>query len=81
MQIVKEVMIQIEFNLNLAERMGTQRRTLEIGGPLSLPQLAARLGLSDDDVGILLINEAWAPLDSIIKDGDSVKLYPHMDGG
>ena len=74
-------MIEIEFNLNLAERMGKKRQTLDISEPLSLSQLKAKLGLTVDDVGILLINEAWAPLDSIIKDGDVVQLYPHMEGG
>jgi hypothetical protein len=74
-------MIEIEFNLNLAERMGKSRRKFDIGEPLSLSQLEAKLGLANDDVGILLINAAWAPLDSIIKDGDFVQLYPHMDGG
>ncbi len=74
-------MIEIEFNLNLAERMGKKRQTLDISEPLSLLQLEAKLGLTVDDVGILLINEAWAPLDSIIKDGDVVQLYPHMEGG
>lgn len=74
-------MIKIEFNLNLAERMGAKSRTLEIGEPLSLSQLAARLGLADDEVGMLLINGQWAPLDSMINDGDSVQLYPFMEGG
>ena len=74
-------MIEIEFNLNLAELMGKKRQTLEIAESLSLSQLEAKLGLADDDVGLLLINEAWAPLNSVIKDGDFVQLYPDMDGG
>jgi len=74
-------MIEIEFNLNLAELMGKKRQTLEIAESLSLSQLEAKLGLANDDVGLLLINEAWAPLDCVIKDGDFVQLYPHMDGG
>jgi sulfur carrier protein ThiS len=74
-------MIEIEFGLNLAERMGTKRQALDIGESLSLPQLEARLGLTDDDVGMVLINEAWAPLNSIIKDGDFIKLYPFLEGG
>jgi hypothetical protein len=73
-------MIEIEFNLRLVERMG-KRQTLDIGESLSLPQLEAKLGLKHGDVGILLINGAWARLDSVIKDGDSVKLYPYMEGG
>ena len=74
-------MIEIEFNLNLVELVGKKRQTLEIAESLSLLQLEATLGLADDDVGLLLINEAWAPLDCVIKDGDFVQLYPHMDGG
>jgi hypothetical protein len=74
-------MIEIEFNLNLVERMGKSRQKLDIGESLSLLQLENKLGLTEDDVGILLINAAWAPLNSIIKDGDYVQLYPHMDGG
>ena len=74
-------MIDIEFNLNLVERMGTKRQTLDIGESLSLSQLEAKLGLTDDDVGMLLINEAWAPLDSVIKNGDRIKLYPFLEGG
>jgi hypothetical protein len=74
-------MIEIEFNLNLVERMGGSRQKLDIGESLSLLQLEDRLGLTEDDVGLLLINAAWAPLNSIIKDGDFVQLYPHMDGG
>jgi hypothetical protein len=74
-------MIEVEFGLNLVERMGTRRQTLDIGESLSLSQLEAKLGLTDDDVGMVLINEAWAPLNSVIKDGDFVKLYPFLEGG
>ena len=74
-------MIEIEFGLNLAERVGQKRLTLDIGESLPMSQLEAKLGLTEDDVGMLLINEAWAPLDSVIKDGDFVKLYPFLEGG
>ncbi|MBN1570218.1 MAG: hypothetical protein JXA73_20420 [Acidobacteria bacterium] len=74
-------MIEIEFGLNLAELMGTKRQTLDIGESLSLTQLEARLGLAENDVGMVLINEAWAPLDCVIKDGDFVQLYPFLEGG
>ena len=73
-------MIEIEFNLRLAEnRDGLQR--LDISEPINLRQLETRLGLKKGDVGILLLNGAWARLDSLIKDGDRVQLYPYMEGG
>jgi hypothetical protein len=74
-------MIEIEFNLHLASVMGKKRMSLDIGESIPMPELRARLGLTGHDLGILLINEAWAPLDSVIKDGDSVKIYPFMEGG
>jgi hypothetical protein len=74
-------MIEIEYNLLLAELTGKSRQTLDIGESVPLAQLEARLGLTDDDVGMLLINGAWASLDSVIKDGDFVQLYPNLEGG
>ncbi|MDM7994738.1 MAG: hypothetical protein QUT30_03525 [Acidobacteriota bacterium] len=74
-------MIEIEFNLNLADMMGKKSLTMDIGESLSLSQIEARLGLSDGDVGMVLINEAWAPLDSVVMDGDRIKLYPFLEGG
>jgi hypothetical protein len=74
-------MIEIEFNLHLAAVMGKKRQTLDIGESISMSQLRDKLGLTGHDLGILLINDAWAPLDSVIKDGDSIKIYPFMEGG
>jgi hypothetical protein len=74
-------MIEIEFNLYVAELMGKKRQALAMGESSSLSQLEAKLGLPDGTVGMLLINGVWASLDSVIKDGDFVQLYPFMEGG
>ncbi len=73
-------MIEIEFNLRLAERR-ERRQKLDIGESINVPQLEAKLGLKHGDVGMLLINGAWARLDSVIKNGDYVQIYPYMEGG
>ena len=73
-------MIEIEFNLRLAERRSNPRM-MDIGESIDMPQLEAKLGLKHGDVGMLLINGAWAQPNSVIKDGDRVQLYPYMDGG
>jgi hypothetical protein len=74
-------MIEIEFNLNLVELAGKKRQTLDIGESIPMSQLEAKLGLTEGNVGMLLINAAWAPLDSVIQDGDFVQLYPFLEGG
>jgi len=73
-------MIEIEFNLRLADRRANPMK-LEIGESIDMPRLETMLGLKHGDVGMLLINGVWAQPDSVIKDGDRIKLYPYMDGG
>ena len=74
-------MIELEYNLMLAELAGKSRETLAIGASLTLPELEARLGFPPDSVGMLLLNGVWAPLESVIRVGDFVELYPHLEGG
>ena len=65
-------------------RLAEQRenpQTLDIGESIDLPRLESKLGLKNGDVGMVLINGAWARPDSDIKDGDRIQLYPYMDGG
>ena len=81
MLLQEKGMIEIEFNLRLAENRDRLQRLDDIGAPISLRQLEAMLGLKKGDVGILLLNGEWARLDSVIKDGDRVQLYPYMEGG
>ena len=73
-------MIEIEFNLRLSEGRSNPQM-LDIGESIDLPRLETKLGLKHGDVGMLLINGAWARPDSVIRNGDRVQLYPYMDGG
>ena len=68
-------MIEIEFNLRLAENRDNPL-ILDIGESIDMPRLETKLGLKHGDVGMLLINDAWARPDSVIKDGDRIQLYP-----
>ena len=75
-------MIEVELNLMLADIFGCKHMEMDIGKSISLGELAAALGFAYDDVGMLLINKQWAPLEgSVIRDGDRVQLYPFMEGG
>lgn len=74
-------MVEVELNQMFSEMAGAKRVKLDIGGTTTLKQLAALLGIKEDDVGMLFINKKWALLDSVIRDGDFVQLYPFMEGG
>ena len=74
-------MVEVELNQMFAEIAGVKRVKLEAGEAISLKQLAVRFGFKEDDVGMLFINKKWARLDSVMRDGDFVQLYPFMEGG
>jgi len=74
-------MIDVELNQMFSEITGAKRMKLDMGVTTSLNQLTAKLGIKEDDVGILFINKKWALFDSVIRDGDFVQLYPFMEGG
>jgi len=75
-------MIVVELSLMFADVLGQKRLELDVGDTISLRELSERLGLDFEDMGIMLINKEWAPLEgSQIRDGDLVQLYPFMEGG
>ena len=75
-------MIEVELNQMFADMTGIKHILLDVGESVSPQALALRFGFSYDDVGILLINGQWAPLEgSLIRDGDYVQFYPFIDGG
>lgn len=74
-------MVEIEFNLMLIDLAGAKSAKLDIGGSIHLNELAGLVGLKEDDIGMLLINKKWAPLDCYVNDGDYVQLFPYLEGG
>lgn len=43
--------------------------------------LLARLGIAEDDVGVLVVNRKDARFDQLLDDGDIVTVIPPMGGG
>jgi hypothetical protein len=74
-------MVEIEYNLMLVDKAGRKTQEIELPAALPLPEFLLKLGLGEEDVGMLLINRVWAPLDCVIRDGDFVQLYPNLEGG
>ena len=74
-------MVEVELNQMFAEIIGAKLVKLDIGEAISLKQLIAKLGLHEDNVGVMFINKKWGLFDSVIRDGDFVQLYPFMEGG
>ena len=74
-------MVEVELNQMFAEIIGSKLVTLDIGEAIGLKQLIIKLGLHEDDVGVIFINKKWGLFDSVVRDGDFVQLYPFMEGG
>lgn len=55
------------------------RVRLENGARIA--DLLSRLGISEDEVGILVVNRKDARFDQVLKDGDAVTIIPPMGGG
>lgn len=49
---------------------GTDCRTIMLG-----------LGLSEDEIGVVLVNGRHAPLDQLLHDRDTLALFPLVGGG
>jgi molybdopterin converting factor small subunit len=47
----------------------------------TIRSLAAKLGIPEQDVTLMFINSARAYLDSEIRDGDRVGIFPAVGGG
>ena len=74
-------MVDVEFNLMLADLAGKKNTAVELAGQMRLEDFIAYVGLNADDVGMQLINRKWAPFESFVSDGDFVQLYPWLEGG
>jgi molybdopterin converting factor small subunit len=47
----------------------------------SVGQLLAELDLNRDEAAIIFVNEKRAGLESLIQDGDEIKIFPVLGGG
>lgn len=44
-------------------------------------KIVLELGLTEEELGILLVNSRHASLDHLLKDGDTISLFPLVGGG
>ena len=74
-------MVNIKLNLTLIKIIGKKEINLELESSMTLNDVLDEIGLSHDDIGMVLRNGRWAPLDCIVEENDVVQLFPHLEGG
>ena len=52
-----------------------------IAPPATVAQVVARLGIPEDMVKLIFVNSRRVALDTVLKDGDQVGIFPPVGGG
>lgn len=61
--------------------LGSLNKYLDVEEDISVRQLLCEIGISDDLVFLIIINGKKSDLDSVLKEGDSLSLFPSIGGG
>ncbi|WP_312815799.1 hypothetical protein [Sedimentibacter sp.] len=74
-------MITIKLNLTLIYIVGKKVIELDVKCPVSLHELISKVGLTQSDIGMIIKNGRWTPMDCIVEENDVIQLFPHLEGG
>lgn len=74
-------MVTVKLNLSLINKIGQKELSFKIEKPKQLKDILEKIGLSTDEVGMVIRNNRWSPLDSIIEENDEIEIFPNLDGG
>jgi hypothetical protein len=53
----------------------------EIGDPVSIREIVEELGIPDEELGLLAIDDNRSFINSLVHDGQTLKLFPPLGGG
>lgn len=73
--------IELKCFATLAEYLPENSQDYPVEPGETIRSLVAKLGIQEKDVTIMFINALRSDLDSAIKDGDRVGLFPPVGGG
>lgn len=74
-------MVTLKLNLTLIDIIGKKEIKLNLKNSRTLLDILDEISLPHDEIGMVLKNGKWAPLDCIIEQNDEVQLFPHLEGG
>ena len=74
-------MVHIKLNLKLIKLVDKKELELNIQGSKCLNYILDEIGLDISEIGMVLRNGRWAPMDCLIEENDTVQLFPHLEGG
>jgi len=75
-------MAVLRFNLTLIEAAGGRKElAVHLNKPTALTELLSKAGLDPEEVGIVIKNGQWAPVDCLVEENDNIELFPVLQGG
>ena len=74
-------MVTLKLNLTLINIIGKNEIKLNFSNSRNLLDILDEINLPHAEIGMVLKNGKWAPLDCIIEQNDEVQLFPHLEGG
>lgn len=75
--------VYIEVSTSLKRLKGCQNggTMLEISSETIVREILDRLGVVPGEVGLIILNGSKADIDSLVRGGDKIELYPVFGGG
>ena len=75
-------MAVVRLHLTLIEMAGGKKElAFNAQRPVSLTTILERLGVPQEEVGIIVRNRKRDAIDCLIEEGDTVELFPILSGG
>ncbi len=74
-------MVTLKLNLTLIDITGKKEIKLNLENSRTLLDILDEIGLPHDEIGMVLKNGKWVPLNCTIEQNDEVQLFPHLEGG
>jgi len=77
-------MVKFKFHLYLKNFAKAEEKELTLPGDgmrLDVGSYLKSLGIPLEEVGIIVVNGKWQDIDYILRDGDSVEVFPVYLGG
>ncbi|WP_422445125.1 hypothetical protein [Thermoanaerobacterium sp. DL9XJH110] len=74
-------MVKIKLHLHLTMHSNEREINLNIERETPLEEILVKIGVPEDEVGIVVVNGIWQSKTCTVEDGDSIELFPYLLGG
>jgi sulfur carrier protein ThiS len=74
-------MVKVKLNLALIKDAGKEEVLIHTKGNRKLCDILSEIGISSEEVGMVIKNKTWTPLDCDVEENDELQIFPHLEGG